>query len=95
MIAVRLSDYYRSFATRSRAREILDGQPAQGPFLVDVSGVFISPSFMAELLLGLVKRGPVQVVADEQTWFNLDMVRTLKRQLNIAIEVGAAPLATA
>ena len=53
-----LSDYGSSFATRSRARQVLDGAVGElvgRSVVIDASDVYMSPSFIAELLVVLVE----------------------------------------
>lgn len=61
-----LSRHGRTFASRTRARELLGAQTggaARASVTIDASGVYMSPSFIAELLVGLVKeRGCKRIV---------------------------------
>ena len=51
-----LADYGRMFATRERAREILSPLVwDQSPCELDFDGVTLSPSFAAELIVGLAR----------------------------------------
>ena len=61
-----LSDHGRTFASRPRARELIDaelGSNGTASVTIDASNVYMSPSFIAELLVVLIKeRGHDRVV---------------------------------
>ena len=56
-MSIVLASHGQSFATRSRARALLDealGAAPQHSVTIDASGVFMSPSFVGALLVALV-----------------------------------------
>ena len=57
-MTIVLSRYGRSFATRSRARELVSqvAEPSGARAVVSCEGVFASPSFLAEFLSLLCER---------------------------------------
>lgn len=72
-MTLTLSNHGRMFATRSQARDLLGGETVVtdgAPFTVDATDVYMSPSFIAELLVTLVdERGCTRVCvrgADER-----------------------------
>lgn len=59
-MAIVLSRHGHTFATRSRARAVLDAEANSltgSSITIDASDVSMSPSFIAELLVALVKEG--------------------------------------
>lgn len=57
-MTLTLSSHGRMFATRSQARDLLDGETGAtdgAPFTVDATDVYMSPSFIGELLVALVE----------------------------------------
>jgi hypothetical protein len=57
-LTIVLSTYGRTFASRPHAREVLNAElgPEDTPTItIDASDVYMSPSFIAELLVVLVK----------------------------------------
>lgn len=90
---IRLSKFDRSFATRERAREILGSLGAiSGPVLVDLHGVMTSPSFLAELLVGLAERtGRITIVGADE--YRARTITNLTRQLRLTGVVKLAELA--
>ena len=93
-MSLTLATIDSSFATRERAREVASRVTAW-PVTVDVSGVFVSPSFLAELLTTLVQRGTVDVVGDEESSFNLHLATKLIPQLGLSEAVCVQSLASA
>ena len=65
-MTIVLSERGRTFASRPRAREVIDaelGSADTASVAIDASDVYMSPSFIAELLVMLVKeRGCERVV---------------------------------
>lgn len=87
-----LSDYGRVFATRDKAREVLAESAWQSSRRaeLDLSGVSVSPSFMAEALRLLTSRYTFVAVrgADAHT---LDLVRSLAEKLGVSGQVKVEP----
>lgn len=88
---LQLQSLSRSFATRSKAREIAgeirSAEPI-GPVTLDMSSVFASPSFLAELLQCLASQGDVTIIgADAYLAHTLIMlVDQLGLQQRVAIQ---------
>ena len=83
----------QSFATRERARAIVHqsaGCDAR-PISLDISGVFVSPAFLAELLIALTATNAVEVIGGHESHFNLEMARKLVRQLALDDLVSVLP----
>lgn len=51
-----LADHGRMFATRGQARELPSGEDTANTITVDATDVYMSPSFIAELLVTLVEK---------------------------------------
>ncbi len=87
---ITLSSIGTSFATRERARAI--AHECAGcdprPIVLDVSGEMLSPAILAELLLALAASNAVEVMAEAEAEFNLEMARKLVRQLDLADAVS-------
>lgn len=94
---IALSLYGRTFATRERAREVLniaDPLPwaADAPCL-DLSGVMASPSFMAELLNQLAVRHLSIVVIGGSDYLQ-DLTNSLVERLGLSGRVRIGDEAT-
>jgi len=90
---IRLSKYDRSFATRERAQEILASLgTVSGPVLVDIHGVMTSPSFLAELFVGLANKTQSITVAGADE-YRARTITNLARQLGLTGSVKLAELA--
>lgn len=81
-----LADIDSSFATRERAREIAASY-SDGDLVIELDSVFVSPSFLAELITLIETRGPVTVRAEAAS-FNLQLARKLVSQLQLANSVN-------
>ncbi len=56
--------------------------------MLDLSGVMVSPGFLAELLLALAASNHVEVTGDLESEFNLEVARKLVGQLDLADSVS-------
>ncbi|WP_322796607.1 hypothetical protein [Tepidiforma sp.] len=78
---LRLREYYPTFATRARAREMAGKVAAgQDEVCVDFDGVVTSPSFVAELFLALLSKAErITVVGPEaQVRQALEVARNIR-----------------
>ena len=94
---IALAALGKSFATRDRARAIVHqwaGCDAR-PISLDVSGVDVSPAFLAELLTALTATNAVEVTGGDDSRFNLDMAQKLVRQLGLGDLVSVSAETTA
>lgn len=84
---LKLSNLGSTFASRDRARDIAGSCPGSGTLVVDAGDVYMSPSFVAELLSELDERfSAIRFVrADEHTDY---LVTDLARKLGIAERVA-------
>ena len=65
-MAIVLSDHGRTFATRSRARALLEAEAAEltgTSVTIDARDVSLSPSFIAELLVALLETHRCEAVS--------------------------------
>ena len=92
-MTLKLSSHGTSFATRGRARELMQNVAEGGPEVhVDLAGAVASPSFLAELL-GMLAQQFDSVVVTGASDHLADVVKHLARQLDLERQVRLAQVA--
>ncbi len=98
-MSIVLVQHGQSFATRSRARALVDeelGVAQQRSVIIDASGVFMSPSFIGALLVALVderqsKSVVVRGASEQAAYITQDLAEKFGFADRVEVEQPALP----